>query len=87
MDAKAWCPTLWEEHNLRKILGSTKEEITGDGRKLHNEELKDLCCLPMVSIFQLQEAGIYITFSLEICCRFRISLASYKIPSNNVIKR
>jgi len=48
MDVKAWCPTLWEEHKLRKIFGLTKEEITGYGRKLHNEELKDLCFLPNV---------------------------------------
>jgi len=47
MDVKAWSPTLWEEHKLRKIFGLTKE-ITGDGRKLHNEKLKDLCFLPNV---------------------------------------
>jgi hypothetical protein len=40
MDVKAWCPTLWEEQKLRKIFGPTEGEITGDGRKLHNEELK-----------------------------------------------
>lgn len=48
MDVKVWCPTLWEERKLRKIFGLTEEEITGDGRKLHNGELKDLCFLPNV---------------------------------------
>jgi hypothetical protein len=48
MDVKVWCPTLWEEHKLRKIFGLTKEEITGDRSKLHNGELKDLCILPNV---------------------------------------
>jgi hypothetical protein len=45
MDVKACCPTLWEEHKLRKISGSTEEEITGAGRKLHNEELKKFVLL------------------------------------------
>jgi hypothetical protein len=42
---------------------------------------------PMIKIFQLQEAGIYIAFSLEISCGFRISLAPSTLPSNNVIER
>jgi hypothetical protein len=41
-------PTLWEEHKLRKIFGPTEEEIIGNGRKLHNEELKRLGFLPNV---------------------------------------
>jgi hypothetical protein len=31
---------------LGKILGSKKEQVTGDWRKLHNEELHDLYCSP-----------------------------------------
>jgi len=31
---------------LGKILGPKKEQVTGDWRKLHNEELHDLCCSP-----------------------------------------
>jgi len=27
MDVKAWCPTLWDKHKLRKIFGPTEEEI------------------------------------------------------------
>jgi hypothetical protein len=29
---------------LRGILGSEREEVTGEWRKLHNEELNDLYC-------------------------------------------
>jgi hypothetical protein len=29
---------------LRKIFGSKREEVTGDWRKLHNEDLHDLYC-------------------------------------------
>lgn len=42
---------------------------------------------PMIRIFQLQEAGVYITLSLEISCGFRISLAPSTLSSNNIIER
>jgi hypothetical protein len=32
---------------LRKILGSKKEQVTGDWIKLHNEELHNLYCSPI----------------------------------------
>jgi hypothetical protein len=45
--------TLREEHRmrrfenrvLRRIFGPKREEITGEWRRLHNEELYDLYCL------------------------------------------
>ena len=29
---------------LRKTLGSKRDDVTGEWRRLHNEELCDLCC-------------------------------------------
>jgi hypothetical protein len=45
-----WSVTLREEHRLRvfenrvlrRIFGSKRDEVTGDWRRLHNEELNDL---------------------------------------------
>jgi hypothetical protein len=45
---------LTEEHRLRlsesrehrKVCGSERDEVTGDWRRLHNEELHDLFSLP-----------------------------------------
>jgi hypothetical protein len=50
--------TLREEHRLRvfdenrvlrRIFGSRRDEVTGDWRKLHNEELHNLYPLPNTS--------------------------------------
>ena len=33
---------------LRKVFGSKRDEVTGEWRKLHNEELNDLYFLPNI---------------------------------------
>ena len=33
---------------LRRIFGPKRDEVTGEWRKLHNEELNDLYCLPNI---------------------------------------
>jgi len=48
--------TLREEHRLRvfenrvlkRLFGPKRDEVTGDWRKLHNEELSDLYFLPNI---------------------------------------
>jgi hypothetical protein len=35
---------LSENRVLRRIFGSRRDEVTGEWRKLHNEELNDLYC-------------------------------------------
>jgi hypothetical protein len=48
--------TLREEHTLRvfenrvlrKIFGPGRDEVTGEWRRLHNEELSDLCSSPYI---------------------------------------
>jgi hypothetical protein len=54
--AKVWSLTLREECRLRtfeirvlrRIFGSKRDEVTGEWRKLHNEELTDLYCSPAI---------------------------------------
>jgi len=53
---ETWCLALREDHGLRvlenrvlrEILGLEREEVTGDWRKLHGEELHGLCVSPTI---------------------------------------
>ena len=40
---------VFENRALRTIFGSKREEVRGELRKLHNEELSDLYCSPNIA--------------------------------------
>jgi hypothetical protein len=39
---------LFENSVLRRIFGLTRDEVTGERRKHHNEELRDLYSSPII---------------------------------------
>jgi hypothetical protein len=53
---ESWCLTLRREHRLRvlenrvlsRIFGPKRDEVTGEWRKLHNEELHDMYSSPSI---------------------------------------
>jgi len=53
---ETWSFTLREERRLRvfenwvlrRVFGAKRDEVTGEWRKLHNEELNDLYCSPNI---------------------------------------
>ena len=49
--------TLFENRVLRKIFGPKTDEVTGEWRKLHNDELNDLYCSPN-TVRQIKSRGM-----------------------------
>ena len=53
---ESWSLTFWEERGprlienrvLRRVFGPKRDEVTGEWRKLHNEELNDLYSSPNI---------------------------------------
>jgi hypothetical protein len=39
---------VFENRVLRRVLGPKRDEVTGEWRKLHNEEINDLYSLPNI---------------------------------------
>jgi hypothetical protein len=39
---------VFENRLLRRVFGPKRDEVTGERRKLHNEELNDLYSLPNI---------------------------------------
>ena len=37
---------VFKNRVLRRIFGSKRDEVTGEWRKLHNEEINDVYCSP-----------------------------------------
>jgi hypothetical protein len=66
---ETWSLTLRQEHRLRmfenrvlrRIFGLKRDEVTGEWRKLHNEELLDLYSSP--SILYILKSNPHLVFA------------------------
>jgi len=66
---ETWSLTLWEERRLRvfennvlrRIFGRKREQVTGEWRKMHNEELNDLYSSPnIVRVIKLRKMRLVV---------------------------
>jgi predicted neuraminidase len=65
-ESEAWSPTLREEHRLRvfengvlrKICKPKREEVTQDWRKMHSDDLHDLCSSLNVRVVKEAVMGV-----------------------------
>jgi hypothetical protein len=57
---------VFENRVLRRIFGPKRDEVTGEWRKLHNEELNDLYSLPnivrVIKIEKIEMGGACSTY-------------------------
>jgi hypothetical protein len=63
---------VFENRVLRRIFGPKRDEVTGERRKLHNEELHDLYSSPNIirQVKVNEVGGAYGTHGREKCTRF-----------------
>jgi hypothetical protein len=84
---ETWSLTLREEHRLRafenkvlrRIFGPKKDEVTGEWRKMHNEELRDLYFSPSISRKRMRWAG-HVARMGEKRNAYRLLVGKGKIP-------
>ena len=75
-ECETWCLTLREERRLRvlenwvlRIFGPKRNDVTGEWRKLHNEELNDLYSSPnivrVIKVEKKEVGGLCSTYGGE----------------------
>ena len=80
---ETWSLTLREERRLRvfwnrvlrRVFGPKRDEVTGECRKLHNEELRDIYSLPyivrVVKSRRMRSSGMWrVRWRGEVCAEF-----------------
>jgi hypothetical protein len=50
-------PRVFENRMLRRIFGPKRDEVTGEWRTLHNEELRDLYLIRIIKLRRMRWVG------------------------------
>ena len=66
---------VFENRVLRRIFGPKRDEVTGDWRKLHNEELNDLYCSS--NIFRVIKSRMRWVGHVVVCGRGKVCVQGF----------
>jgi hypothetical protein len=76
---------VFENRVLRRIFGPKRDEVTGEWRKLHNEELHDLYSLPSIISENNKSIAFVRNLSRIYCTQYNTTLHVSAIqPSSGV---
>jgi hypothetical protein len=90
---EAWSLTLKEERRLRvfenrvlrRVFGPKRDEVTGEWRKLHNEELNDLYFLPKI-VLLLRYSKFDLNYNLQLITLHNLrhirGVSTFRVISN-----
>jgi hypothetical protein len=75
---------MFENKVLRRIFGPKRDEVTGECRKLHNEELRDLYSLPsiirIIKVRRMRLAGNVARMEKRNVCRLLVGKPEGRRP-------
>ena len=88
---ETWSLTLREERRLRvfenrvlrRVFGAKRDEVTGEWRKLHNEELSDLYSLPNI-VRVVKSRGPILIFYSHLCSGLPIDVFPSGFPTKTL---
>ena len=77
--------SVFENRALRGIFGPKRDEVTGEWRKVHNEELNDLyCCMICTAVWSVQLTKHYLGDQIK-CNEMGWACSAYREGQRSIL--